>query len=116
MAAFLPLAIGLPSAVICLATARGLFRYWVRNDTFMVGNAVCSHGYARRHNRQPCHGEQPLDHFAVALIALGAGIIFPLVLAFFIVMYHPPMGLAEVRRKLAELESENSRLRAEQER
>lgn len=93
-----------------------LFRYWVRNDTFMVDNAVCSHGYAHLHRYRPCHGRQLLDHFTLALIALGAGIIFPLVLVLFIVMHDPPMGLAEAKRKLAELESENSKLRAEQER
>ncbi len=97
-------------------TSRALFRHWVRNDTLSRKEDKCSHGYRYIHDDESCHGNMPLPHGEVALWAILAGLVLPVVLFVLFVVRNTPVSVRENAEKVAALEAENSELRRRQER
>jgi len=96
-------------------TSRELFRYWVRNDTFIILDNECSHGYTKIHRSCPCHSRHPSPHGQVAALAIGAGLFFPATAFTAFVVARPPLGRRELAERTRALEAENARLQREQE-
>jgi hypothetical protein len=97
--------------------SRYLFRYWIRNDTFITRTAAkCSHGYANLHLGAACHPSGgPAGHGAVASLAVVATLFLPVTLFVILVMHSPPLGNRELAEKTRMLEAEMDRLREQQE-
>ncbi len=98
------LSIILPSIVI--ATARMLFRYFIRADTFTHEADKCECGYFYIHSDYACHRKIPCPKEMVATIALFCGLVFPLALVFALIMYDAPQSRRGLEERNKELEKE----------
>lgn len=104
-------------AVIALGiwavTSRYLFRRWVKNDTLMLWDKKCSHGYETIHKHESCHGKHLVSHLETAELASLTALIFPVTLFFLFIMHKPPMNARALQESIRELTAENERMRRE---
>jgi hypothetical protein len=116
------LIIGLAWMIGWLFTARKLFTYIKLNGLFDTREVFCDHGNAYTHRGLPCHRKNPCPPLWITAGALGMALVFPIIWAAALVMWHQPKSTTELEQeaeaskaRTAQLLEENEALRKIQE-